>query len=161
MRNAGARKLPPGLKLQPLKTPVDENLVAEVSMVRDREKKGLQYLRELREKVELVRGSKKKEVFNKTEFVEEIKQIRIQTNLMERKLLYGQQQQFESADNQVPSDDNTRRHQSKIHFKGDSSISSLTQDETSSYIDVVNAKLAMLRKLEELRRRAPRDDSKW
>jgi hypothetical protein len=165
MRNAGARKLPPGLKLQPLKTPVNEDLVAEVGMVREREKKGLQYLRELREKVELVRGNTKKEVFNKSEMVDEIKQIRIQTNLMERKLLYGQQprQDQHPTDEQLllADDENSRRRNpSKIHFADDGS-SSATQDETSSYIDVVNAKLAMLRKLEELRRRAPRDDSKW
>lgn len=162
MRTAGAKKLPPGLKLQPLRTPVDETLQAEVEMVRDREKKGLQYLRELREKGELVRGQREKEPFNKSVVVDQIKQLRVQTNLLERKLLYGQQQSRDSHVSRGSNGDNgSKRQASRIHFSDDSTGNLQEDNEASSYIDVVNAKLEMLRKLEELRRRAPRDDSKW
>jgi len=182
LRTNGARKYPPGMKLEPLTTLIDPDKAAreaELEIVKEREKKGLQYLRELREKVELVRQQKPKEVFNKSAVVDEIKHLRIKTNLLERRLLYGTGESTGAIGTGTSSSvelhgltDSSTLHRNRDRAVGsgvtfDDGVApgatsrSLQPFEQASFVDVVHAKLEMLRKLEDLKRHAGRDDARW
>lgn len=154
LRTSGARKFPEGMRLAPLTAPDPVRLAqdADFAKVKERDRKGLQYLRELRE-ADLVRGQPARETFNKSQVVDEIKQMRVRTNVLERKLLYG------SHDDHVLKDLPPERH-SKVTFD-DQQVAQTSWKAEASFVDVVNAKLEILKKIEDLRKRAPRDDSKW
>lgn len=181
LREWGWRRLPPGLKLQPLSAPTPGELQrkAEYEFVKQRESKGLEYLRQLREQADLVRNKKPKESFDKSAVVQEIKNLRVQTNLLERKILYGNVSKDPSGTNGsdknglTSSSSETTNHprkarESHIHFEDNDTPENTERgrganggEDSTSYIDVVYAKIEMLRKLEELRKRAKQDDSKW
>lgn len=169
LREAGFRRrdAPQGLRLKPLtapEAPEPSDLLRkeEYAAAARRNQLGHEYLRQLREQGDGQRLKKPTELpIDKSSALQEIKQLRIQTNLIERKLVYGStppppavgqrratsevtKNRLATRDVGFADDDDDEDSYGHSHQGGDE----------VSYVDVVNAKLEMLKRLEYLRKHA-------
>jgi hypothetical protein len=176
--------LPPGLKLQPLLKPEAAEIKESNEKNKARTQLGLDYLREARRIGQQFNNSpqrKDQKMLDKSEVMKEVKEMRMRTNLVERRIVYGtdmdpSQQRSRSAMDDAPDgpfqqDASVGRARILPMKRGTGAAtptpaggqSPRVGGDDPSYVEVVNAKIAMLKKLEMLRRKSmgPQHLVKW
>ena len=169
--------LPPGLKLVPLLKPEAQEIEEAKKKNKARTQLGLDYLKEARKIGQQYNNSPHRDAkpLDKSEVMKAVHDIRVRTNLVERRIMYGR----ENLTNNSAARSQSALGPDEVEAAFPTSIgrvrllppkkavspstSPRAGEEDPSYVEVINAKIEMLKKIEMLRRKSlgPAHLVKW